>query len=315
MIAWVATVVLVCGAAVSERSITAVAWVASSRGRDATAAGDARRYWQAHPRIRSKRFRAQPTIANLKSEFRVVEPVLAKYEAVFERAVELSSGVRINFFTSKLDRDPEPLRMDDRALDVLMSKLIAATDDIADNPAAAQTARIRRLARRGRVELVWNVIAISDERQCLVSNPLSADVAPLVSSADSGESCVAGLNFTGTPEKYVAVSNQVVVLLDTGRWGAQFANELPEYYENQDLRAPQRLGPDQWMALTIVHEAGHALLGLTGLSGTLTEDEEHELFVEPLESELYDYFCGLPKRSFKYLSPLHVDTRDTSHPG
>jgi len=264
--------------------------------------------------IRHRPFKATQTPANVGSEMLSVRPTLKKYKAVFQGAVELSSGVRINFYRSRLDKPGEPLVIDYRALDVLINETIRAAGDLGESPAATQVAELQRLATQGRLELLWNIVAISDETKCINDERFSEPHArPFIPRSDPSDTCTTGMN-AGYGVKYLSVSNQIGVLLDVGRSDSRSSLEFPEYYELQGQRRARRLGPDQWMALTTAHEAAHALFALTGMAQVLSPDDEHDQFVHPIESAIYTRLSSLPKQSFKYVSPLHVDSRRTSQP-
>ncbi|MEO5627536.1 MAG: hypothetical protein ABIQ89_01450 [Candidatus Saccharimonadales bacterium] len=238
--------------------------------------------------------------------------ILESHQAEFMTATQLSSGIKVNLYTSKLDDKREPLSVDVRALDVMVNELISQAGTIENSPISNQIEEIQALAAKGQIKLKLDVVLVSDEKLCL-TRPDAGDSAGQQQLAEKTDlmvkqgRCSGGVNGRAFQEDPSAPSlNQFVMALDNGEGFAK------SYYSPELIDQDKILPPDQMTAVTISHEFGHALVGLTNQNGVLgaNADSEHEQFVNPLESKMFGYYCDLsadPSNNVELITPVHVE--------
>ncbi len=262
-------------------------------------------------------------LENIERDEAVVKSQLEHYQAEFNMAVRTSQGIMFNIYTSKLDDKTEPLEIDPRALDVLITKVLDIGATLEGNPITSDIAVMRQKAMRGQLNLRLSLVLVSDERLCLVDSETPGVDKVLVRPPERQQCSAIGINVRAA-EPHEPTNNQFLVVLDSGTSRTTTGDPLP---------------PDLGIALTVAHEVAHGLAGASSKNGTeeLSSDQvidgkqvkgtEHSHFVEPVQAKLQAYLQGLieadqstaesqaGKHRIAYLKPVHVDHTETSDTG
>lgn len=245
-------------------------------------------------------------------EQKSIDKILKRQQGEFVTAAKLSSGVRVNMYRSGLDDKQEPLTVDMRAMDMLVTETINHAGNIDGSPVNAQIKELQAKAARGELDLKLDIMIVSDEKLCLAvpkdataTQEAEQTLAPKDQIMKSTtQECFGGiddrLSLANDP---TAALNQFIMVIDMG-------SGHPHDYFDADVKATdQVLTPDQTAAVTTSHELAHALFGATDQNGVFNMDQEHALFVNHVESRMFGFFVDLnnQKQPTSVITPEHVD--------
>jgi hypothetical protein len=240
------------------------------------------------------------------SEKFMIEPALAAHQAEFQTAVQLSSGIKINFYRSALDDQTEPAEIDPKALEVLVNQLIKEAASIPNNPYAAAVAELQTKAATGGIDLRLSFLLVSDESKCLDSSSTSRYLEMVQRNATSCSNGGATFRY----QKSIPATNQFIVVADVA--STYKPDYMYDYYAAHPEQKFNSLTPSKTFTLIAAHEITHALIYNTSQNGLLSAEEEHAQFTDPLEAQIYEYMASLNKQDAKYVTPFFVDTQKTS---